>query len=148
MTALSSLSLREKALILAMIVVSTLAAGYVYAWEPLAQARARSLAEIERADRAAARLAAYDGPAVQRDPAARETLGVLIASSAIEHGIAISRLEPEGSFARVSISKVKFEMFIGWLADLKSSRAARVAAVEIERLTEPGVVAARLTLGR
>ena len=146
MTARLQLSIREKVLVLTLIVVGTIVAGYVYLWEPLTEARARSLAEIERAEHAVARLAKYDGAAIQQGPPTRETLGVLIASSAIERGIAISRLEPEGGHARVSIAEVDFEALIGWLAELKSGRSARVSTIDIERLTVPGVVAARLTV--
>lgn len=145
---MANLSMREKVLILGAVVFGALALGYVYVWEPLAEQRARSLADIDSAERAATRLAAYEGTPLPVRAGPQETLGAVIASSARGRRIAISRLEPEGGIVRVSIADVAFDALLGWLADLKSDHSAQVASIEIERLTEPGIVTTRLTLRR
>lgn len=148
MSAFNRLSARERVLILAMALLGALAAGYVYFWEPMVRDRARLVADIDRADRLTARLAPWRGSDLPALPVAAETLTVVVAETARDRGLFIRRLEPEEGRARVSLENAGFEALIGWLAELRTDHAVRIAAIEIERRPEPGMVAARMTLGR
>ena len=148
MTALSRLSPRERVLILVMLLAGALAAGYTLFWEPLTRERARTLAGIERTDRLAAQLSVLGPNGLPAVPTATETLSAVATGTARAHGLSIRRLEPEGDAARVSFEDADFAALLGWLAELRTDHAVRVAAIEIERRPEPGTVAARMTLER
>lgn len=148
MSALSRLSARERMLILLMALAGGLAAGYSLFWEPMAQARAQAMGSIERTDRLAAQLAPWRGEGLPPLPVAAENLTAVVAETARDRGLSIRRLEPEEGRARVSLEETDFDALLGWLAELQTDHAVRVAAIEIERRPEPGIVAARMTLGR
>ena len=148
MSALSRLSARERVLLLLMVLAGALAAGYALFWEPMAQARTAALNEIERTDRLAAQLAPWRGEGLPALPVAAENLTAVVAETARDRGLSIRRLEPEEGGARVSLDETDFDDLLEWLTELQVDHAVRVAAIEIERRPEPGIVAARMTLGR
>ena len=142
------ISTRERTLILVAGAAAILAAGYAFWWEPQAQERARARLEIERMDRMSARLEAVGEAGMPALPPAPRNLTAIIAETARARDIAIRRLEPEGELARLTLQEAEFDALMGWLSELETDHAVQIAAIEIERRPEPGVVLARITLRR
>ncbi len=79
-------------------------------------------------------------------PARSDPVSQRITRSAEAAGIPLSRLEPEGAGLRISVETTTFASLISWIADMETTRALRMVAVELDRLAEPGTVSARLTV--
>ncbi len=149
MIKLDRLSKRERFLVLFAIPITALVAGYYFAWQPLAEARADTQASI-----VGFRSITQAADAVRNRPDAEmltsqadiRPIATRVTSSAEEHDLAIRRLEPEGQRLRVSLVDADFAEVLGWIADLEAFSSVRVVATEMDRRPEPGIVAARLTL--
>ena len=147
MSALSRLSPRERLLIGAILPLALAFAGYRLVWHPVQIGRVAAKAEIAAytliADRAAtaATPGATVAPVAERDP-----LATRVTRSADLAGLELRRLEPDGDRLRVSIDAAAFSRILGWLAELQDTEAVTVAAIELDRRVEPGVVSAQITL--
>ncbi len=157
MNVLERLSERDRRTVLFGAVTIGVALAWALLWDPLAQARARLAADIDRlqADLAFMREAA---PAIRARagagaPAALERAGrsllALADGTAREAGLGfqLKRVEPVGE-GRVSIwfEGVAFDGLVTWLDGLDSRFGVRVEDLRIERAIAPGAVDARITL--
>jgi general secretion pathway protein M len=119
-----------------------------FGWMPIEAERADLNSDIARyltleslAQRADTR------PAVQTaTPAQSAPVPQRITQSAEAAGIPLTRLEAEGDRLRISVQSAAFADLITWIADMETTRALRLVAVELDRLAEPGTVSARLTV--
>lgn len=136
-------ALRERALIAAALVLTLAWAGVAWGLRPLDAARSAARAEIAMLATLTARVVAAPPAPGPRAPA---PLARTVADSAAAHGLAIQRLEPEGARLSVTLGAVGFDPLLAWLAALETTSGLRVAALDLERRPEPGIVAARLTL--
>ena len=73
-------------------------------------------------------------------------LATRITESAELAGVLVRRLEPEGAVVRVSLDDAPYETVVNWVAKMESDAAIALVAIELDRRTAPGIVAARLTL--
>lgn len=141
-------SIRERMLL--GVVVSLVGGHLLYAGalRPVFAARAEALAAIARDEAALARLATLpEGDAAPSVAPAAEPAAA-ITESAPGYDLTIRRLEAQGDQTRVEIEDAGFRELILWIEELDRDQALRVIAIEIDRRPEPGVVGARLTLGR
>ncbi len=147
MTAFANLSAREKVLILAVLPLIVLVAGYRLVWQPVQAARFDA-----RADIAAYRLVVETAALAERGdaPAPRPVddtpIATRITRSAEAAGLSLRRIEPEAQGSRVTLDDSQFATVLTWLADLELSHAVTVRAIEIDRRPEPGLVSTRLLL--
>ncbi len=147
MKAFNALSTREKILILAVLPLVALFAGYRFVWQPVQAARSEARAEI-----AAYRLVTDTAALAQRGeaPAPRAIndtpIATRITRSAEAAGLSLRRIEPDGQGSRVTLDDTPFATVLTWLADLEQTDAVTVRALEIDRRPEPGIVSARLLL--
>ena len=144
MSALSSLSARERVLVLLVLPLVVLLGGWRFAWAPLAEARLAREAEIG-GYRLVAEAASRAGAAPLASPAEVVPLANRVTATAEAAGIALSRLEPEGEALRVAVAEASYATVILWLAELEGEDVL-VSSVEIDRRTTPGVVSARVLL--
>jgi general secretion pathway protein M len=138
-------SARERVLLAVM--ASALAAYLllVGAARPLFVARGEALAAIARHEAALARLAALpEGDA----PVATGPATAVVTETAPDYDLTIRRIEAEGDGARLEVEEAGFPELILWIEELEREHSLRVFAIEIDRRPEPGIVGARLTLGR
>ena len=141
------LSLRERVMVAAAVPLALLLILYQFAWVPLQDARAARLDEIAAyrlVTGAAARRAADPTPVAA--PAPADPIATRVTQSAEAAGLQLRRLEPEGTGLRVTLDDVAFADLMLWLADMQTTFAVRVAAVEVDRRPVPGVVSTRLLL--
>lgn len=156
--AYARLAPRERWMVLTALAVLGATLFYLMAWEPLAQARQREAAALETARAQANRLevigAAVVGSAGATRPAASSRNQSLLA--AVDQaargptlGKAPSRLQPEGDGeVRVWLERTAFDNLVRWIGELDRQHGVQVTTADIERLSEPGLVDARLTLVR
>ena len=148
MNAFHGLSRREKMLMLAALPLVVLFAGYRFVWMPLNEARMAARAEIrgyqtliEAAENQGNQPAEVESVAVVTTP-----LATRITASAELAGVLVRRLEPEGAVVRVSLDDAPYDAVINWVAAMETDAAIALVAIELDRRTAPGIVAARLTL--
>jgi general secretion pathway protein M len=144
MSALASLSARERVLLLVVLPIVILVAGWRLAWVPISDARAAREAEIA-GYRMVAEAASRAGATPLAAPTATTPLATRVTASAEAAGLALSRLEPEGESLRVAVAEAGFAQLVLWLADLEGEDVL-VSAVEMDRRTAPGAVSARVLL--
>ncbi len=136
---------RERALLALALAVVTVAGTDRLVWRPLDAARAAAAADLARYDRIAARIAA-DGPAVARVAAARRgSLATIVAARAARAGLAVARIDPQGSVVVVGFDSVAADALIDWLAALDADVGVGVVDLKIER-REAGMVAAEISV--
>ena len=147
MKVLNALSPRERLLILIVLPLVVVFAGYNFLWLPLTEARAVARSEIASyksiTDAVANRSAE---PVLQQPEAILAPLPTRIARSAENAGVLVRRLEPEGSLVRITLDDAQYDDVILWIANMEAQDQIIVTALEMDRRTAPGVVATRLTL--
>ncbi len=116
--------------------------------QPLVAARAEALAEIGRTDAALARLAALPEDAAPVSPAPLRAVIAILTETAPEFDLAIRRIEPEGSGARLVVEDAGFAEIVLWIEALERKHGLALIALEMDRRPELGTVSARLTLER
>ena len=144
MSALASLSTRERALLLVVLPLVLLVAGWRLAWVPLSDARAAREAEIAGYLMVAEAASGAEATSLAA-PADAAPLATRVTASAEAAGLSLSRLEPEGEGLRVAVAEAEFAQMVLWLADLEGEDVL-VSAVEMDRRTAPGAVSARVLL--
>lgn len=147
MSVLSNLNPRERVLVLGGGLLLLVLILWRFAWQPIQQERAEIESDLARylmlaqvADEAGTGTTAGAGAA------AALPLPQRVTRSADAAGVPLARLDPEGGRLRVVVERVPFDVLIGWIETLEGPEAARIVALEVERLAEPGVVTARVTV--
>ena len=116
---------------------------------PLVAAHADALASIAGSEAALARLAALPpGPPATADRAPDQPATAVVTATATDFGMAIRRIEPEGDGARVTIDDAAYADILRWIEALEDEHGLHVAAIEMDRRPEPGLVSATMTLQR
>lgn len=142
----SERNLREQILIgglLALLAFSVLLLAVI---RPLQDVRAQALSDIRSADVLAARLQA-GGPAVGGLTRTRRgTPSAIVTESVAAAGLAVQRIQPEGTGQRVVLGDAPFDAVIRWVADLEASSTLRVTQARIEQRPAPGVVSAQFLI--
>lgn len=148
MSTLAGLSPRERMLVLLVLPLVMLLAGWSFGWQPLENLRSTREAEI-----ASYRLVAQSAAEARARPdagAGGETdaapFAARVTSSAEAAGLSLSRLEPEGERLRVTLEEASFAQVVLWISDLEAEQGVALAAIEMDRRTAPSVVSARLLL--
>ena len=142
---------RERGLLGALAVAALAWALVTLVAQPLLAARADARADILRSDAALARLAALPAPGTAAAPVARastDPVPAILTRTATGFDLAIERIEPEAEGARLVLEDAEFARVLGWIEALERVHGLRLDALEMQRRPEPGVVAARLTVGR
>lgn len=143
---------RERALVGAL-ALSALSYGLVVGVaQPLLAMRAEARVAIARSDAALARLGMLPSPgeggAAPAVPVSAGPVPAVLTETAPEFGLAIQRIEPEAEGARLVLEDAEFARVLGWIEALERIHGLRLDALEMQRRPEPGVVSARLTVGR
>lgn len=147
MSALSNLSARERALLLLVLPLVLLLAGWRFGWVPLEALRESREAEIATWRLVAeAASAASTGPGPEAAPVDAAPFAARVTSSAEAAGLSLSRLEPEGDRLRVTVEEAPFAQVVLWISDLEAEQGVLLAAIEMDRRTAPAAVSARLLL--
>ncbi len=156
--AYARLAPRERRLVLTAGAVVLATLFYLLAWEPLAQARAREAAALSAARAQANRLevigatVAGQRRAGRPAPASRNQSLLAAVDQAARGptlGKAPTRLQPEGDReVRAWLERTPFDNIVRWIHELEQQHGIQVSTADIERLSEPGLVDARLTLVR
>jgi general secretion pathway protein M len=135
---------REVWLIWGLGFVLMMTAIYQFAFLPALEQRKASLMQLAKLDALSA--------ALDQLPSASNTLpedGRPLAQKVVEtasaQGLSIRRLAPEGQRLSISLNDAAFEDVVLWISALPGL-GARVSAVEMARLPQPGQVTTRLTL--
>ena len=118
----------------------------VHDWSNAAQQRhekQRSLLEWMRANEGAARESAR----AAGGGTAQGSLLTLVANSAAESGIQLTRVQPEANGVSVMLQNQPFSEVFRWLAKLAEQHQVTVRQVSIDRQNVAGIVNARITFG-
>lgn len=144
----SARSGRERLLLAALAVAALTYLVTVGVARPLLTANAAARESIARSESALARLAAVPDGAVVAAPASDQPATAVITATATDYGMSIRRIEPEGDGARVTIDDAGFEEVLRWIQALEDDHGLHLAAIEMDRRPEPGIVSATMTLQR
>ena len=137
---------RERRLLIVLAGTATLLLLVLAIYKPLADNRARAIADIHTYEVLAAQLR-IAGPELARLRAIdRSASPTTVTSSASTFGLTVSRLEPQEGFIRVSLQNADFAKVIQWLVQLETTSTLRVSQVRMDRQATPGIVNAQITL--
>jgi general secretion pathway protein M len=137
---------RERRLLIALAGTAALLLVVLAIYKPLADTRARAVADIHTYEVLAAQLR-IAGPELARLRAIdRSASPATVTSSASSFGLTVSKLEPQPGFIRVSLQNADFTKVIQWLVQLETSSTLRVSQVRMDRQNVPGIVNAQITL--
>jgi general secretion pathway protein M len=152
----NGLARREQRLLLAGAIILGALILYVWAWEPLADARVAERERVAQQQALLDWLAAVTPVARQMrsdvrragDLGGRSLLG-LVDETARAAGLAgaLSRIEPAGNGeVRVWLEEADFVTAMGWLQSLSVSHPVDVSQLSMERAQRAGQVSVRVTL--
>jgi general secretion pathway protein M len=148
------LAQRDRQIVTALAIMLSLAIGFTFIWLPIhdwsvaAQQRQQagtSLLEWMRANEAAARAAGASGGGGTR-ASGQGSLLTLVANSAAEAGIQLTRVQPEATGVSVMLQNQPFSEVLRWLTKMAEQHQVTIRQISIDRQTTPGVVNARVTL--
>ncbi|SLN13006.1 Type II secretion system protein M [Roseivivax jejudonensis] len=149
MSALASLSPRERMLLLVGAVLILALVLWRFAWQPIQAERAALNDDIARylALRRVAELAdVAPGGTAQGAAEPAAPLSQRATRSAESAGVRITRIDPQGARLTLVVQDAAFRDILAWTVALEREEYARVTALEVDRQTAPGTVSARLTL--
>jgi general secretion pathway protein M len=145
---------RDRRVVVALAIVVSIAIGFTFIWLPIhdwsvaAQERQQeqtALLDWMHANEAAARAAGANGGGSKA--AGQGSLLTLVANSAAEAGIQLTRVQPEASGVSVMLQNQSFSEVLRWLSKMVEQHQVTIRQVSIDRQNAPGIVNARVTLG-
>jgi general secretion pathway protein M len=148
------LAQRDRQIVAGLALALALAIGFTFIWLPIhdwsaaAQERQQSetsLLEWMKANESAAREAGRSGGSTSG--AGQGSLLTLVANSAAEAGIQLTRVQPEASGVSVMLQNQPFSEVLRWLSRMVDQQQVTIRQVSIDRQSAPGLVNARVTLG-
>lgn len=143
----SRLSMRERFLIYAMLVASAVAVHVFLVARPHEERRAALVSEAEQATRLLERVAALGAvDFTASEVADPRPVAVLLADTAAEFGISLSRLSERDNSVELEVATLSFEVLVRWLHELMNAYGVEVERLELTRSLEPGTISARLAL--
>ena len=147
MKRLDALSPRERVLLLAVLPLALVFGAWRFGWLPLTEARADLTKDIATYRLIMETIAVAGERPVAIDRGAATPLARRVTESAAAAGLSLNRLEPDGDALRVTIAEAPFAQVILWLDDLEIAQGVALAAIELDRRSQPGDVTARILLG-
>lgn len=151
---LDALAPRDRQIVVALAIVLSIAIIFTFVWQPIrdwsvaAQERQQqqvALLDWMRANEAAARAAGASGGGRQ-STTGQGSLLTLVANSAAEAGIQLTRVQPEATGVSVMLQNQPFSEVLRWLGKMVEQHHVTIRQVSIDRQTSPGIVNARVTL--
>lgn len=149
---------RERGMILAGTILTLVLLLYVLVWEPFqtSSRRLRQSVAEQRADLAWMRQAAQEikrlnGAGGTQSTSDDRSLLTLVDQSARAAGLgtAMKRVAPQGDDKlSAQLDSVEFDKLIPWLGTLEHDHAIVIASLSVDRTDTPGLVNARIVLGR
>lgn len=143
---IARLSSRERLLVLGLLPMAMIIAVWVYAAQPLLDARDEALLDI--ADYRRITSAANQRPTFE-EPSARastQSLAARVTGSAEAFGLTLRRLEADGDGLRLVTGDADYSTVIDWISALEAEEGVIVRVAEIDRRPLPGTVVTRLEL--
>lgn len=147
------LEVREQKLVGAAVVVFLITVVYFGVIKPLHDGLERAQQqvlskrnELNFVKQAASQLVTLKG---QNNDASSSGLSAVVSRSAMETGLIITRIQPQGQRLLVQLENVDFNDLIGWLGRLVQTQRINVDSLEVRRTDMNGMVAVqRLQLSR
>jgi len=137
---------RERRLLIALAASAALALSIMAVYRPLADARARAVADIQTYEVLAAQLR-ISGPELARLRAIDRTASsATVTSSASTFRLTPTRVEAANGMVRIAVRNAEFTSVIQWLVHLETTTNFRVSQVRMDRGPAPGVVNAQIML--
>ncbi|QFT61976.1 type II secretion system protein GspM [Roseivivax sp. THAF30] len=149
MSALANLSPRERMMLLFCAVLIPALVLWRFAWQPIQAERAALNDEIARylaLRRVAEQVDVAPGGTAQTAEMPLAALSQRATRSAEAASVRITRIDPRGASLTLVVQEAAFREILAWIVALEREERARVTALEVDRLTVPGTVSARLTL--
>lgn len=148
------LTLRERAILAGGAVLLVLVVLWLLVWEPVAERRAATIADIQHYSADLAWMEQVAGEVKRRakqtdttqKPASGGSVLTLLEVSASAAGLrkSIERVQPEGLGARLWFEETAADALLAWLGELEQRHGLRVTQLAIDAGAAPGVVSARI----
>lgn len=139
---------RERLLLAALGALAAVALLVALVVRPLADARAKALADIRAYEALNFRIRAAGPRLASQTPRRTGDATAIITGSASQYGVPLQGSEPEGEGIRIIIAEAPFDAVIRWLAELEGSSDLRVIVARFDRRPAAGFVAVRLLVTR
>lgn len=137
---------RERRILIAFAGTATLVLLILAIYRPLADTRARAVADIHTFQVLAAQMRTAGPELARLRSMDRSASPAAVTSSASSFGVTIGRVEPAGGAMRVSVQDADFTKVIQWLVHLETTTTLRISQVRMERRPAPGIVNAQIML--
>jgi general secretion pathway protein M len=142
-------TLRERVLIMFLGLVSATYLLFVAIWQPLHRHRTTLTDDIARYARAATALSAIPNGSVAPPAVSADTpLPSIITDTAATFQLTIRRLQPSEGTADITLEDAPFDAVLLWIDALERDYGLRIITLTMTRRPEPGLVAAKLIIGR
>lgn len=144
-----SLQQREQRLVLICAVVISLFLFYWVVWQPVHQSKALNERALQQAEQQLVWLHSVLPQLQQSGVSIERTSGSLsqiLTSSARQHGIRVSRMQPQNEQMQLVLDDVPFEKLIQWLHDLHYQHGLRLVNLDVSLSNQPGIVQVRRIL--
>lgn len=144
-----SLQQREQRLVLICAVVISLFLFYWVVWQPVHQSKALNERALQQAEQQLVWLHSVLPQLQQSGVSIERTSGSLsqiLTSSARQHGIRVSRMQPQNEQMQLVLDDVPFEQLIRWLHDLHYQHGLRLVNLDVSLSNQPGIVQVRRIL--
>ncbi len=150
---LQGLSPRDRMIVYALAVVIALLVVYAAVWKPIADWRERADLRYQEAvsvlawiDVNDARLRGAGRSSADGDRPGG-SLYSLVASSAVESGVQLTRIQPEGGGGvSVFVQEQEFNQILRWLDQISSRHQVTIRQLSVEGQASSGLISARINL--
>jgi general secretion pathway protein M len=137
---------RERHLLIVLAGSATIVLLVFAIYRPLADTRARAVADIQTYEVLAAQLRTA-GPELARLRAInRSASPATVTSSASSFGFTPSKVEPAEGMIRVIVQDADFTKVVQWLVHIETTTHLRISQARMERRPTPGLVNAQIVL--
>lgn len=135
---------RERRLLLALGGTAALAGIVTGIYQPLAEARASALADIQTYEVLISQLRTA-GPELSRlKNLKRGAAPAYVSGSARSYGLTVAGVQATGGSVSVSLQNENFVKVVQWIAQVENESTLRLMSIQVVRRQAPGIVNAKL----
>ncbi|WP_228613749.1 type II secretion system protein GspM [Alkalimonas sp.] len=140
---------REQHLVLICAIALLVFVFYYLIWQPVHQSKARNQQALQQAEQQLDWLNSVlpqlqqAGSSVERSSG---SLSQVLTTSARQHGIRVSRMQPQNQQMQLVLDDVRFEQLVSWLHALHYQHGLQLVSLDVSAANQPGIVQVRRIL--
>jgi general secretion pathway protein M len=139
-----SLQKREQQLVLGAAVTLAIAAFYWLLWAPLHLSYQTQQQQLQQVSQQLLQVSSF--PVVSPQTKVQGSLTDIISSSARNHKIQVSRMQPQNDQMQVMLNDISFDQLVTWLHELQYQHHVSIVQLDLAVADAPGMVRVRRLL--